>query len=121
MKLETDTTEKENRTMSRREKIESMLLDDPGDIFLRYSLAMELRSEGEHERSLTLFEELMNEDPPHVQAYFMSAQLLCDQERVEEAREILRTGITCAREQENLHAASEMSELLTSLGQCGEL
>ena len=35
--------------MNRREKIEAMLAEDPTDTFLRYSLAMELRSEGEHD------------------------------------------------------------------------
>ena len=34
--------------MSRREKIEAMLADEPGDSFLRYSLAMELDKEAAH-------------------------------------------------------------------------
>ena len=33
--------------MSRREKIEAMLVDEPRDVFLRYSLAMELDKEGD--------------------------------------------------------------------------
>lgn len=107
--------------MSRREKIESMLADDPSDLFLRYSLAMELRSEGDHHRSLKLFEDLMKEDPPHVQSHFMAAQLLCDVDQVDEAREKLRTGIDQARAQNDSHAAAEMSDLLASLGQYGEL
>jgi len=40
---------------SRREKIEAMLVDDPGDTFLRYSLAMELDKENEHDASLAKF------------------------------------------------------------------
>ena len=35
--------------MTRREKIEAMLADDPRDVFLRYSLAMELDKEGAHD------------------------------------------------------------------------
>ena len=107
--------------MSRRKKIESMLADDPHDTFLRYSLAMEWRSEGDHEQSLSLFEGLINEDPPHVQSHFMSAQLLRDLDRIDEAREKLRKGIDQARAQGDAHAAAEMSELLVSLGQQGEL
>ncbi len=105
----------------RREKIEAMLVDDPEDVFLLYSLAMELRGEGQHEASLKTFGDLMKSDPPHVQAFFMSAQLLAEIDRVEEARANLRTGIEQAREQGNGHAAAEMSELLASLGQHGEL
>ena len=49
--------------MSRREKIEAMLADDPTDTFLRYSLAMELDKEGEHEASLAQFAGLTHDDP----------------------------------------------------------
>lgn len=106
---------------TRREKIEAMLADDPSDTFLRYSLAMELRSEGDHERSLATFDSLMREEPPHVQAFFMAAQLLADIGDVDLARTRLRDGIDQARAQGDSHAAAEMSELLASLGEMGEL
>ena len=107
--------------MNRRQKIEAMLPDDPGDTFLRYSLAMELRSEGENAKSLAQLAELMSEDPPCVPAFFMSAQQLVDLDRVDEAREHLRSGIDQARQQGDSHAAAEMSELLAALGEMGEL
>lgn len=107
--------------MSRREKIEAMLADDPTDTFLRYSLAMELRSEGDHERSLSKLAEMTSDTPPYVPAFFMAAQQLAELSRIDEAREYLRKGIDQAREQGDLHAAAEMSELLTSLGDAGEL
>lgn len=98
-----------------------MLADDPGDTFLRYSLAMELRSEGEHEKSLVQLDELIRDEPPCVPAFFMAAQQLVDLDRIDEAREHLRHGIDQARAQQDPHAAAEMSELLTSLGDYGEL
>ena len=106
--------------MSRREKIEAMLAEDPGDTFLRYSLAMELRSEGEHQKSLQQLAELINEDPPCVPAFFMAAQQLVDLDRIDEARDHLRRGIDQARAQDDPHAAAEMGELLMALGQLGE-
>lgn len=102
--------------MSRREKIEAMLADDPGDTFLRYSLAMELDKEGEHEASLATFSELTRDDPPYVPAFFMSAQQLARLTRVDEARDILRAGVIAARSQGDQHAAGEMTEFLASLG-----
>lgn len=102
--------------MSRREKIEAMLADDPADTFLRYSLAMELDKEGDHEASLARFAELSRDDPPYVPAFFMAGQQLARLGRVEEARPILREGILAARVQNDLHAAGEMSEFLMSLG-----
>ena len=98
-----------------------MLEDDPSDIFLRYSLAMELRTEGDHERSLSQLDELMKEQPACVPAFFMAGQQLVDLDRIDEARTPLRTGIEEARNQGDAHAAAEMSDFLTSLGDLGEL
>lgn len=105
---------------SRREKIEAMLADDPGDTFLRYSLAMELDKEGEHDRSLGKLAELTKDEPPYVPAFFMAGQQLARLTRVDEARSILRDGIEQARVQNDSHAAGEMSEFLASLGELGE-
>jgi len=102
--------------MSRREKIEAMLADDPTDTFLRYSLAMELDKEGEHEASLAQFAGLTHDDPPYVPAFFMAGQQLARLARSAEAREILSRGITAARIQGDHHAAGEMTEFLASLG-----
>ncbi|TWT48805.1 hypothetical protein [Botrimarina hoheduenensis] len=106
--------------MSRREKIEAMLADDPQDAFLRYSLAMELDKEGDHDASLARFAELTHDSTPYVPAYFMAAQQLARLDRVIEARAYLRDGIETARQQGNAHAAGEMSEFLQSLGSAGE-
>jgi hypothetical protein len=101
--------------MSRREKIEAMLADDPADTFLRYSLAMELDKEGAHDASLARFAELANNDPPYVPAFFMAGQQLVRLGRLDEARAILQNGITAAQSQGDQHAAGEMSEFLASL------
>lgn len=105
--------------MTRREKIEAMLADDPGDTFLRYSLAMELDKEGDHDASLARFAELTREEPPYVPAFFMSSQQLVRLGRIDEARSILKDGIAAARSQDDMHAAGEMTEFLASLGAAG--
>ena len=106
--------------LSRLEKIEAMLVDDPNDIFLRYSLAMELEKAGNNDASLAKLGELTSESPPYVPAFFMASQQLVRLSRVEEARTMLREGIEQARAQGDSHAAGEMSEFLTSLGEQGE-
>lgn len=105
---------------SRRERIETMLADDPQDAFLRYSLAMELSKEGQHDRSLELLRGLTADDPPYVPAYFMSGQQLAQLGRVNDARAVLRDGIEQARRTGDAHAAGEMSEFLAGLGSLGE-
>lgn len=106
--------------MSRRQKIEAMLAEEPGDTFLRYSLAMELRSEGDHPASIEKLAELTRDKPPYVPAFFMAAQQLADLAQIERARTFLRDGIDEARRQGDPHAAAEMSELLARLGEWGE-
>lgn len=106
--------------MSRREKIEAMLKDDPGDSFLRYSLAMEMSTAGETDEALELFGQLCCDSPPNVPAFFRSAQILADLDRISESRDFLRRGIDAARAQGDAHAAAEMSEMLADLGAEGE-
>ncbi len=101
---------------TRRQKIEAMLQDEPDDIFLRYSLAMEMSNEGQLERALELLQQLCQAGPPYVPAFFRSAQILADEERIDEARGFLRDGIETARVQGDLHAAAEMGEMLSDLG-----
>ncbi len=107
-------------TTTRRQKIEAMLVDDPADQFLHYSLALELEKEGMHEESLAEFRGLMSASPPYVPAFFMAAQELARLGRTAAARTVLRDGIEQARAAGETHAAGEMSEFLTSLGALGE-
>ena len=101
--------------MTRRDKIEAMLEDDPHDTFLRYSLALELEKEGNHDDSLSQLIDLTRDDPPYVPAFFMAGQQLAKLGRTDDARHVLRDGIDEARTQGDAHAAGEMSEFLASL------
>lgn len=100
----------------RREKIEALLAEDPDDVFLRYSLALEMESAGEWEAGLDILQELARGTPPYVPAFHMAARHLVAHGRVEDARRALRDGIEAARSEGNAHAAGEMTELLMSLG-----
>ena len=101
---------------TRREKLEAMLRDDPHDPFLRYGLAMEHQKEANYDAALDLFRELQKQSPPYVPGFFRAGQMLADMGRVDEAREALRRGVEQARDQDDAHAAAEMSELLMELG-----
>ncbi len=101
---------------TRRQKIEAMLGDQPRDVFLRYGLAIEMVNDNECEQALVLLQQLCVESPPYVPAFFRCAQIMADLTRYEEARSFLRDGIEVARMQGDLHAAAEMSQMLTELG-----
>ena len=103
---------------NRRSQIEAMLVEEPHDIFLRYSLAMELEKEGEHDASLAKLTELMEEDTPYVPAFFMAGQQLARLDRLDDAKSVLRNGIDQAQQSGDSHAAAEMSEFLQNLRVC---
>ncbi len=104
---------------TRRQKIEAMLALEPDDVFLRYSLALELEAEGAWEAGLEILEALAHAEPPYVPAFQMAAQHLVKHGRTTEARSCLRQGIEAARGQGMAHAAAEMAEALMALGRDG--
>ena len=100
---------------SRREMLEEMLASDPKDTFLRYALAMELAREGKPAEAVTALRKLIADQSHYVPAYFQAAQILVREGENEPAADLLRQGITAAREQSNLHAAEEMAGLLAQI------
>lgn len=80
-------------SVSRRHKIEAMLLDEPDDIFLRYSLAIELCGENEWETGHAMLVQLTHMTPPYVPAFFMIANLAVPKGLLDTARGALRDGI----------------------------
>ena len=100
---------------SRIDSIQQMLAEEPDDLFLRYALAMEYRKAGQTDESLAAFITLMDDETPHVPAFFMAAQLLLGTGDVAQARQYLVDGIRHAGTQGNQHAGAEMTELLATL------
>lgn len=102
--------------MTRREKLEVLLQDDPDDSFLRYAVAMEHKSEGDPTQALVLLQDVLERDPKYVAAYFQAAQLMADGNQVDPARDLLQRGIGVAERAGDSHAAGEMQGLLMQLG-----
>lgn len=99
----------------RRAALEALLADDPTDDFLRYSLALELEKEGDHDASQERLAGLMFQEKPYVAAFLMAGQFLVQQARDDEARRVFTAGIAAARAQGNQHAAAELGEFLAGL------
>jgi tetratricopeptide (TPR) repeat protein len=100
---------------SRRERIEEMLAEDPGDAFLRYSLGMEHASAGQPEEAMRCFEELLRRSPDYVPGYMQAGKVLQQLDRLDEARSMWQTGVSVARRQNDAHAADEMESFLDGL------
>ncbi len=92
--------------------LSEVLRQDPADTFARYGLAMALASAGQSEAALTEYARILTETPDYVPAYQMSAQLLLQLGRSDQARERLEKGLAAAERTSNTHAASELEAML---------
>jgi len=101
--------------MPRLEQLLELLNADPDDSFLRYGVAMEYAKQGEHDKALAEFNELIRRNPDYVAAYFMAGRT-CEQKGVpEDAKKFYERGIATAQKVGDHHAAGEMSSALMML------
>jgi predicted Zn-dependent protease len=95
--------------------LNEILAQDPKNAFARYGLAMEYSGQGETERSLQEFGQLLADHPDYTAGYFMAAQTLAKAGRNPEAKQRLTEGISSARRTGNQHALGEMQAMLDEL------
>jgi thioredoxin-like negative regulator of GroEL len=101
---------------TRRQQLEEMIADDPGDALTRYFLAMDYAGAGENDEAWRRFQEMFARTPDYVPAYLQAGQLLVRMGRPVEAADVFRRGIAVARRQNDEHAAGEMEAFLQQLG-----
>ena len=100
---------------SRLEVLQDMVRGRPTDAFSRYALAMELKGQGKNEEALREFQTLTEKNPDYVATYLIYGQLLVNVGKPDDAKKVLSRGAEVAQKAGNMHAASEISELLGSL------
>lgn len=102
--------------MDRVTILNEILARNPNDAFARYGLAMEYSNNGQIERALQEFQNLLTANPDYTAGYFMAAQMLARESRIEEAKKMLVNGIASAKRTGNAHAQSEMEAMMSELG-----
>lgn len=100
---------------SRLAVLKQILEANPDDAFARYALGLEYSGSGNTDAALAEFERLVATHPDYTNGYFMAAQTLARADRNQQARDMLRQGIECARRTRNQHALSEMEGMLDEL------
>jgi tetratricopeptide (TPR) repeat protein len=101
--------------MNRLEMLKDLIAQDPNNQLARYGLGMEYSSRGDVDAAVSEFKNLVELNPDYANAYFMAAQALAKAERTDEAKQLLRQGITAAARTGNGHAQSEMQQMLDEL------
>ena len=95
--------------------LSEILAHNPGDAFARYGLALAYAAENRNDEAEREFNQILATNADYVPAYQMSAQLLLKQQRSDDARNRLTTGLAAAQRTGNAHAASELQAMLDDL------
>ena len=93
---------------SKISKLAARIQKDPRDSFSKFALALELLKIGEQQRALTLFRNILENDPDYVGVYYHLGKLHEDLGENNLALEIYNKGIAIATEQRDTHSASEL-------------
>jgi hypothetical protein len=99
---------------TRREFLEEAVRSRPDDTFARYGLAMELAN-SEPTVAWTHFSYLLEHHPEYAATYYQAGAFLSKQERLEEARNVLTTGLEITARQGKQHAQAELQAALDDL------
>ncbi len=96
-------------------QLEQLLSIDPDDPFVHYGLGQELAKAGKLDQALSCYTRVIELDPTYCYAYYFKGQTLDELGRSDEAKRVIQAGIAAARQINDGHAASELTELLESL------
>jgi thioredoxin-like negative regulator of GroEL len=97
------------------EQLQKLLEAEPDDVFLNFALAMEFTKEGRTIEAIAQFHRVTTLDPKYPAAYFQWGRLLINQDRHAEARDVLIQGLSAAQSAGDLHAKTEMQELIDAI------
>lgn len=76
----------------RLQQLRDMLTEEPGDLFLRYAVALELKRQGDMEQAIAGLEDILREEPKHIASYYQLASMLGELGRSTEAMEVCEAG-----------------------------
>jgi predicted Zn-dependent protease len=99
----------------RLETFAAMLKVRPGDPFVHYAHAMELRSLGRKDEALAALVEVTRTFAAYVPSYLMAAQLAAELGDVARARTLAKAGIDAAQSAGDGHATSELMSFAATL------
>jgi Flp pilus assembly protein TadD len=100
---------------NRIDTIRQLLASQPADLFLNYSLAMELVSANQLDEAIAQFGRCLEIDPNYVPAYTEGGKALRAAGRIDEARQMFTKGADLAGQQGQAHTRDYLQQQLESL------
>ena len=101
----------------RIEQIRKLLARDEGDLFLNYSLGMELASAGRNEEAAGQFQRCIELDANYLAAYAEAGKAYRAAGLLEQARAAFQAGLGLAGRQGERHIQDFLGQQLESLGE----
>ncbi len=95
--------------MTRLDKLLEFFENEPNDEFLKYALATEYLRLNETDKSLSFYEDLVNNHPRYVGTYYHLGKLYEALNRKEDAISTYEKGMMVAKEARDNHAFSELN------------
>jgi len=102
-------------SVERLAQLQAMLAEEPGDLFLRYAIALELKREGNMEQAISDLETMLHEHPDHIASYYQLAIMLADLGRTNDAIEVCKAGSLRCLVTGDRKARAELMELQNGL------
>lgn len=100
----------------RLEQLRAMLAEEPGDSFIRYAIALEVKRSGQMEEAATQLEQLLRDDPKYIACYYQLALVLVDLGRSDEAAHVCEAGALQCLTTGDRKARAELLELKNAIG-----
>ena len=100
----------------RIDAIRKLLENDPDDVFLHYSLAMECVAAERSDEALAAFEACRELDPNYVPAYVEAGKCARAAGQIDAARGLFQEGLKLAQAAADGHVADYLTQQLESLG-----
>lgn len=100
---------------SRLEILQDLVTASPTDSFARYGLAQEHLKQGDAEKALEHFQELLRFNPNYPAGYYHGGRTLERLGRLEEAGQLYRQGIEVTGRIGDQHARSELQAALDQM------
>jgi tetratricopeptide (TPR) repeat protein len=101
--------------MTRLEKLQEFLKNDPNDSFTRYCIGLEYRSAKDYPNAILSLDALRHDDPDYLPTYYQLADCYHLTEDNAKSIECYKQGISVARLAGDTHTASELQMALDEL------
>ena len=99
----------------RLDQLRAMLVEEPGDLFLRYAIALELKHRGEMEAAVQELRYILQDDPKHIASYYQLAVMLADLGRTTDAVAACEAGALQCLVTNDRKARTELLALMSTL------